>query len=451
MASPTARRWTAFIGSFGVYLIPLVGPHAFYLVGEALVSEIGSDRSRTWVATDFGVALLAQLAVWLVLRWSLEGPSVRKLTWLLAFPLAMGLNVAYLAAIPAYFLIEPDTAGETNALDEHCFVRGVSLMSIRTGVNQPVDGATAWWTQKPDSRYALLRLPDCSVTDAVLPTPTLQPGGHVDFLIGLQFASPDGPAIVERTETGPGLRTWFGLFEPGGPLEPLVPPGEVEGPPIVSRSGDAVAWMQRVAGSGPPVLERVLVRRATTNSQIAEVDVELGPLGAASYVLMDVDATARELTLWRNEQPIVLGFDGRERPLSFDRGAMRPQSSTYLRVKDGWVAWDAYRDEGPYQVAWSLGSRSGTHRTNAGRSVTSAAVNPTGSLIAISETTTLSIGNARDVVYIVRTDTGAEVFRKYLPRYARSPVVFFSGGLFGYSDLEGTHVLTTPSYPRPGL
>jgi hypothetical protein len=75
----------------------------------------------------------------------------------------------------------------------------------------------------------------------------------------------------------------------------------------------------------------------------------------------------------------------------------------------------------------------------------SAAVDPTGSNIAISETTTLSIGNARDVVYVLRTDDGADVFRRYLPRYSRSEVVFFDGGFLGYSDLEGTHILKIPT------
>ena len=72
-------------------------------------------------------------------------------------------------------------------------------------------------------------------------------------------------------------------------------------------------------------------------------------------------------------------------------------------------------------------------------------VDPTGSYIAISETTTLSIGNARDVVYVLRTEDGADAFRRYLPRYARSPVVFFDGGFLGYSDLEGTHILKIPT------
>ena len=68
-----------------------------------------------------------------------------------------------------------------------------------------------------------------------------------------------------------------------------------------------------------------------------------------------------------------------------------------------------------------------------------------GSYIAISETTTLSIGNARDVVYVLRTEDGADVFRRYLPHYSRSQVVFFDGGFMGYSDLEGTHILKIPT------
>jgi hypothetical protein len=109
------------------------------------------------------------------------------------------------------------------------------------------------------------------------------------------------------------------------------------------------------------------------------------------------------------------------------------------------VAWDAYKEDGPHQIEWLLGGRSGQHRTNAGRSVTSAAVDPTGSYIAISETTTLSIGNASDVVYVLRAEDGAAVFRRYLPRYARSQVVFFDGGFLGYSDLEGTRILKVPA------
>ncbi len=218
----------------------------------------------------------------------------------------------------------------------------------------------------------------------------------------------------------------------------------MQGAPILSDTADAVAWVQPVAGSGPPDLERVIVRALQPPSHLDSVDIELTPFGAASYTLLGVDTVTREAVLWRNDQPLVVGFDGQRREAEFTPGPIRAQGSTYVRHRDGWVAWDAYRDEGPYQLSWSLAAGSGTRRTNKGRSITSAAVDPSGRFIAVSETTTLNIGTARDVVSVIRTNDGTEVFRVYLPRYARSQVVFFEGGFFGYSDLGGTHVLKIP-------
>jgi hypothetical protein len=37
-----------------------------------------------------------------------------------------------------------------------------------------------------------------------------------------------------------------------------------------------------------------------------------------------------------------------------------------------------------------------------------------------------------------------DVQLRYSPRYTRSQVAFFEGGLFGYSNLEGTRVLEVP-------
>ena len=380
MTPRTLRRWIAFLGSFGVYLIPLVGPHASWFLGEALIEELGGSRPAAWLVVDLAVAGFAQFAAWLVLRWSLDGAHIRKLAWLSAIPLAIGLNVAYLAVIPGYFLIEPDTAPETSTWAEHCFVRGVSLMSIRTGVDVAGSGASAWWTQRPDSGYALLRVPDCSLTDAVLPKPTVQPGGRVDFLIGLQFATPTGSAIVERTDTSTSQRSWSVLDEPTASLRTLIASAGIHGAPILSRSGDAVAWMEPVSGSGPPILERVLIRRAGSAPGFADVDVELAPFGPASYTLLDLDTAARELTLWRTDRPLVVGFDGQERPSSFEAGhtGMPPSGHDIPPSDERLGGVGRLSGRGPYQVAWSIGSRSGTHRTNAGRSITSAAVDPTG-------------------------------------------------------------------------
>ena len=446
MTGTVWRGRVALLGSFGVYFVPLIGPHAVWFLGESLVATVSGNRSLAWMAADIAVALTSQIAFGLALYWSLGGAWARKIIWLGCIPLAMALNVAYLSAIPAFFLIEADTASEMNTWAEHCFVRAVALRQVRSSAIRTGQGARAWWAaHSPDGRDTLLRVPECVATDAVLPTPGKNPEGYLDFFISLQFASPDGVAIVEQLDRVSTRRTWWTLTNSSAELQRLAESsGTSQSPPIISRRGDAVAYVVTVAGSGPPVLSRVLVRKATPGSAVAEADIDLAPFGPASYVLLDVDAEAREVLLWRNDRPLIVSFDGQDRPVSFEPGDIRAQSATYLRVGDGWVTWDAYKDDGPYQIAWSLGGRSGQHRTNAGRSVTSAAVDPTGSYIAISETTTLSIGNARDVVYVLRTDDGAAVFRRYLPRYSRSEVVFFEGSFLGYSDLDGTHILKVP-------
>jgi hypothetical protein len=169
--------------------------------------------------------------------------------------------------------------------------------------------------------------------------------------------------------------------------------------------------------------------------------IELTPFGPASYTLLSVDTRAQEVMLWRNDRPISVGFNGDRRTLSEPTGPIRPQASTYRRQGGGWLAWDAYKENGAYQLMWSLDAGAGQHRLAKGRSITSAAIDPTGTLIAVSATTTLSIGSAPDLVFVIRARDGADVFRAYIPRYSRSAVVFFDGGLFAYSDDRGTHLL----------
>jgi hypothetical protein len=446
MAGSRWRIWGALLGSFGVYCIPLVGPHAAWFVGEVLVASGSGGRPLAWTVTNLSVALISQIAAGLALYWSLGGSWARKTIWLGVIPLTMALNMAYLSAIPAFFLIEADTASEINTWTEHCFVRAVELRPLRSSAIQTRQGARSWWAARaPDGRDTLLRVPECATVDAVLPTPGKSAEGYLDFFTSIHSASLDGATIVEQTDRRSSRRTWGILAHPAGPLQLLPWSSETfQHAPILSRRGDAVAYLTTIPGSGPPVLSRILVRRATPESVAEETDIDLAPIGPGSYVPLDVDVEAKEVLLWRDERPLIVTFDGQPRSVSYEPGDIRAQSTTYIRVGDGWVAWDAYKEDGPYQIGWSVGDRSGRHRTNAGRSVTSAAIDPTGSYIAISETTTLSIGNARDVVYVVRTEDGAAVFRRYLPRYSRSQVVFFDGGLLGYSDPDGTHILKIP-------
>ena len=269
-----------------MYAIPLVGPHAAWFLGESLLRGFGSNTQIAWMATNVAVAVAAQVLVGVVLYWSLGGGWVRKIAWLGVVPLTMALNVAYMSAIPSFFLIEADTAVERNPWTEHCFVPRAELRPIRTPVRHTSPGSRAWWAAlPPDGRDTLLRVPDCSLTDAVMPKPGKSPEGYLDFFTGLQFASPEGAAIVEQMDRRTSRRTWFLLVEPGGPLQPLAASSDrYQSSPVLSRLGDAVAYLETVVGSGPPVLHRVQVRKATPQSTAPEVDVDLAPLGPASYV-----------------------------------------------------------------------------------------------------------------------------------------------------------------------
>ena len=274
------------IGSFGIYALPLVGPHAAWFLGVSLLQGFGSKPQIAWMATNVTVAIAAQVLVGVVLYWSLGGGWVRKMAWLGIIPLTAALNVVYMSTIPSFFLIEADTAAERNPWTEHCFVRGAELRHIRTPVTQASPGPRAWWAAlPPDGRDTLLRVPDCSLTDAVIPKAGQSPEGYLDFFTSLQFASPEGAAIIEQTDRRTSRRTWSMLVDPRAPLQPLAASSDrYQSPPVLSRRGDAVAYLETVVGSGPPVLHRVQVRKATPASTAPEVDVDLARLGPASYV-----------------------------------------------------------------------------------------------------------------------------------------------------------------------
>jgi hypothetical protein len=254
-------RWLPLLLSFGVYLIPLAGPHAFWFLGEELALSLASGKSWAWFATELGTALLAQAVVWAIVRWSLHGRAIRRLAWLGVAPVAAALNLAFLSAIPSLFLIEPDRAPEVITWSEHCMLSGVSLLPVRVGIREPGVAPHVWWGQRPNGSYALIDATDCRVTDANLPRPALQPDGRVDFTMGLASARRDGAVLVQRTSTGRDPEPqWLVLVDPGAALVPLETPEGFQGSPVLASSGDAVAWLQTISGTGPPVVSRVLVR-----------------------------------------------------------------------------------------------------------------------------------------------------------------------------------------------
>jgi len=442
------RRWLAFALSFVVYALPLVGPHAAWLLGEALSQHWSSsldERSVGWLVTDIGLALVLQCLTFAILVWALKRP-LRLLVFVVVIPaMTIGVNVMYLGVIPAYFLIDRDTAPEVNTLTEHCAVPKSSLLPVRTPADLAALAVDDWWLQYPDGRYGLMRAADCSVTMAeTLPQPVVEPGGRANFSIGLQYFVPGRGAIVERLEHATSRRTWWLLEQPDAVPRELPQPDNQQSPPILSNDGTAVVWMQDIPGTGPPVLTQLIVRSVGGDEPGLRID--LTGLGPASYVTAGFDAASRSVTLWRNDELMLVGFDGAATSTFPKPEGLRPQISTYrVGPERAWLAWDAYKDGGAYLMRWSTPAGQGNYTLTKGRSFTDAALEPSRGLIAISASTTLSIGSAPDLLAIMRASDGRDIFRKYLARYSRSPTVFFEGRLFGYSDVAGTHVVRLPS------
>ena len=437
------RPWLAFGLSFFVYLLPLVGPHAAWLLGEVLWQSWGSgadDRSLAWRVVDLGVAASLQAIAFALLLWALKRP-IRLLVFLVIVPaMEAAVLLLYLAVIPSYFLIEADSAPELNTLAEPCKVDQASLLPVRRPADLPALTVTEWWLQYPDARYGLMRAADCHVTMATWPQPVVQPGGRADFLLGVLYFVPGAGTIIERLETATTARTWWLAERADTPLRALPAPERQDTPPLLSNDGTSVAWQQVIPGSGPPVLTRILVRPIAASAP--EVTIDLAVLGPASYTVAALDAVARTVTLWRNEELLVVGFDGRVASTYATPAGVRPQPGTFL-VGPGaaTLAWDAYQERDAYRLSWRTSVGEGSFTLPRGRSVSDATLDPSRALVALSASTTLSIGSTADLLVILNAADGRDVFRRYLPRYSRSPTIFFDGGLFAYSDTVATHVV----------
>ncbi len=58
-------------------------------------------------------------------------------------------------------------------------------------------------------------------------------------------------------------------------------------------------------------------------------------------------------------------------------------------------------------------------------------------MIGVSVGRNLSIGDVRDAVYVLRTDTGEEIYRRYLPAYTRSQLAFLGDELIAVTWADG--------------
>jgi hypothetical protein len=311
-----------------------------------------------------------------------------------------GVERAYLVYIPSRFLIESDVAAEKGDWQVECSARDVGLLDI------PHPELPLEWSEVPvqasDGSYKVMRLPGCELVPLALPQAKVQPGGRVDFMTGVSYFVPGRGLIFSRQETATGLFTWNQL---SGDRITAIPGVNAVSPPVLSIDGKWAAWLEREALA----IERI-------DGSEAPLQVILKNVDLSSFVLRTVDTQREEVELLSDDRRLVIGFDGRIK--TSERRSLR---------------WDAYLDNGPYRVSWNLNGHSGMHDVLKGRSINAVASTPSGDLIAVSVATALNIGHVRDSVYVLRSDDGTEVFRRYLPAYTRTPVLFPANDRFVYS------------------
>ena len=401
---PPRKKWMYALGaSFAVYLFPLIGPHTITPIGQLIWRELTRrEREPLWMAADIGFAVALQLLAFGGLWWLLSNPGIFRVIAIAAGALvgAGVVEYSYLIYIPALFLIEEDTAGETGNWRTECVASEVALIDIAHPPEWPE--TLEFLVQAPDGSYKLMRLPGCELTALAVPQAKVQPGGRVEFVTGVSYFVPGRGVIFSRQETATGAFTWNHFFNDR--LTPL--PGlHASNPPILSRDGNWAAWLEK---------ESVAIERIDGSE--APLQVLLGDFKLWDYRLRAVDMQKGEFELAGHERRVVFSVDG----------SIKSADSLPL-------VWDTYRDEGPYRVAWNLKGRSATHNVLKGRSINSAAMTPSGDLVAVSVASALNIGEIGDSIYVLRTSDSAEVFRRYLPRYTRTPVYFPTDDLLVYN------------------
>jgi hypothetical protein len=428
----------AFVASFAVYLIPLIGPHALWLLGEHLYRHLvhrGPDRVIAWIAMEWGLAIMLQAVAGVLWYWFFARPKWwRLLPLIVCVPAVFFVTEwAYLVAIPSRFLIEPDTAPESGNWKSVCVITNMSLATVQSPPDLPLERAgQTWLVGTGVNVFAVLEMPDCRTTPVRLPdtAPSMtQP-----------FVLTGGRCLFSTWDNKAGQNRWW-IHEDTTRLLRRPPTDPNRSAPILSTDGNWVAWLEYIPGvTITPLPQRVVIRSLLDDH---ERFVNMPPPGRSEFVLLGVDTDAEELTLYehqydtRQNSLTLLGFDGERRGQPLVAEGVEPQATTFLRVGQGWVAWDAYRESGPYRVAWELPKGHGTHQVLRGRGITAVGVDPSGAYIAISTTTALNIGHIKDAVHVLRTSDGAVVWRRYLPPYARSSVTFLGERFFAYTDWDG--------------
>jgi hypothetical protein len=424
-----ALLW-AVIGSFAVYLIPIVGPHSIIFSGSLLLEELagGHSREALWRALDIGLALVLQALfaalLYVLIRWR------RWWGWLLLVPALPAFFFAqlfgYLLFIPTLFLVESDPAPETGGWLRVCELEGQWLDGTGASADLAMERAGEVWVMEAEARrYSILTMPDCKLQPIALPL--IEAGG------GVGEVRPGGGALYRTYDKATQKSELYVL--PAGAATPVHPSPPADLPywsPIVIDHGAELGWLENVPGENS--VDAVVRIRPLDSG--AERTVSL-PQGQQFQLLAFDDRSGDLLLSFYPNGMIGVGPDGTVRWGPFAADGLASIGANFRRVGDGWVAWDAYRDEGRYRIVWSLPAGSGSREIPKGRSITALSVSPDGTLIAVSTSPSVSLGSIADAVFVLKVADGSEVYRRVLPTYSRSNLQFIGNDFLAMYEFAG--------------
>src|SRR4030095_8314185 len=95
MTSPRTL-WLALLCSFGVYFIPIVGPHAVFLVGEAIWRQFRDFKNPAWAFSSFAAAWALQIVTFALGLWVWRRSGVLAVVVMLAWAVVVLVLVQFI-------------------------------------------------------------------------------------------------------------------------------------------------------------------------------------------------------------------------------------------------------------------------------------------------------------------------------------------------------------------
>ena len=420
MARNRKALWKALIASFAVYLLPIFTVHVLFVWGWAIGAELlagKSGREALWLAADAGLAVALQALAFVLFYWVFSGRAWR---WLALFPAVpafwLALNGAYLIALPGLFLIEAETARETGDWALACRIEDATLLQVRRPATPDLARAEEAWvasTTAPDT-WKLLTGPDCRLEATAHSRPTERGS--------LAAVAAGGAAIFTAYVGDPAVTSYWHLDPVSGAATELSPPaGLRHWLPTLSRDGRAVGWIESERSAQE--WQRRLKTREVASGREREVLLQGLDRGRPEILALDGFEGGVLVSLYPGR---VIGFDAEGNPAwgPIDTGDIKHIGHYFVRLDDGWVAWEIYREAGRVRLIWDLPSGAGRREIPKGSGITDLAPSSDGALIAVSTTTDYNIGDVRDSLFVLRSRDGAEVYRRYFRKYTRTRLAF---------------------------